>query len=1027
LLANGVSKGYSWIATEFVEGHALDARIGVLEERAAREAEAIDIGRQVAAGLAHAHERGVIHRDLKPANLLRNEAGDIKICDFGLARANGVAFAISRTGEPIGTPIYMAPEQLRGERQVGPAADIYALGLILLELSTGKRLKPAGSGLRGVSEMARGGRVPRRIFRGMSPSLRQVLSRCLEPHAEDRYPNADTLRLDLEALAAGQAPPLGHLRYSYRMRRRLWRSRRSLIAASLILSFAIWAWRRRAVPVDFETLNAGLEFEINGVASGQSPWIGDLRPGRHEYSLRHNLDGREIVYRGTFDVQAGLATSILRAHAPFFPDRVAKHSWPKSEAAPGEHAWLQLACKTKDAEFELCSDSLSVTDSLPVTELLEGTASILLPFGDYQLRVDAPGKKTIERLVQIEDSRLIPIHLELEDEDSPWEAVVIYSPFDSVLKDVEVRNAKVKVNRGTQDSFTTLDNIRAMWSSIDQGRHSEVRFCVDLPFEVGEFEWRLISNPEYQDSDAWVRIDAGPSFEEQDLVLVDFKVGKLCDEQAIKDACVEIDHEQMNAELTARLAGHRKLFLRYRFGGGQKGDGIPGGALRANSLPQLNGAEQFCWDPALVFAVSPQRVESSGVSGTVSTGPAADSLDAADLVRLDGSPALVSPNSWARLVEPAPGGELGDAYFVVHRQAQQGEPGLLVNFPLREDAEEWRFFSAMDIGQARDSICVLDDVDEDGIRELGIGQVNNSGDHRGQVSIVNVADGFDKLPTIEGELRGDTLGRILQSPGDLDGDGLRDLLVWSEQYHNGGWGFLRGYSGRSLANLNFFDTSRPLKVLGRNQADHFGRGGCIVRGPLETVNGRERSRLFAAIGAPDDDPRGLDSGSVTLFDLWSGDEELLYEGRRWREVAGRHVAAADLDGDGWDEIFVGSDSHVIRFGGLSREIEHRYQMSSDWRQWGLHSEFEAEVDYNEDGVPDLAIEGRWSGAKKGLGSKDWMTTIFSGSDNRAHLTLMMPLLGHQELDFQGWKGVLVGAHVEGDQVVLLRLPRPLNF
>src|SRR6476619_7865675 len=118
---------------EYVDGEDLSIllrRIGRLPADRALVA-----ARKICAGLAAAHDRGVIHRDLKPQNIMVNKRGDIVIMDFGLA-----AIADQLTGAEVrnGTPAYMAPEQLRGAG-VTQASDIYALGLVLYELFTGKR------------------------------------------------------------------------------------------------------------------------------------------------------------------------------------------------------------------------------------------------------------------------------------------------------------------------------------------------------------------------------------------------------------------------------------------------------------------------------------------------------------------------------------------------------------------------------------------------------------------------------------------------------------------------------------------------------------------------------------------------------------------------------------------------------------------------------------------------------------------------------------------------------------------------
>ena len=135
----GEENGVPFIAMPFLKGEPLDVRL----KRARLDLpEIISIGRQTAEGLAAAHEQGLIHRDIKPANiwLEETEAGGVrvKILDFGLARLSGDQANLTQSGAVMGTPAYMAPEQARG-RAVDHRADLFSLGCILYELSTGKR------------------------------------------------------------------------------------------------------------------------------------------------------------------------------------------------------------------------------------------------------------------------------------------------------------------------------------------------------------------------------------------------------------------------------------------------------------------------------------------------------------------------------------------------------------------------------------------------------------------------------------------------------------------------------------------------------------------------------------------------------------------------------------------------------------------------------------------------------------------------------------------------------------------------
>src|SRR5881392_1696696 len=133
----GDAGGRPFLTMEYVDGEDLASllrRIGRFPEE-----KAVEVARQICAGVAAAHERGVLHRDLKPANVMIDGEGHVRLTDFGLAAVAGSIDNIR-----AGTPAYMAPEQLAG-REVTARSDIYALGLLLYELFTGKRLFEAGS------------------------------------------------------------------------------------------------------------------------------------------------------------------------------------------------------------------------------------------------------------------------------------------------------------------------------------------------------------------------------------------------------------------------------------------------------------------------------------------------------------------------------------------------------------------------------------------------------------------------------------------------------------------------------------------------------------------------------------------------------------------------------------------------------------------------------------------------------------------------------------------------------------------
>ena len=204
----GEAEGTLFLTMEYVDGEDLASvvrRIGRLSPDKATE-----IARQICAGLAAAHERGVIHRDLKPANVMLDGAGKIRITDFGLA---SIAASIQGAEVRAGTPAYMAPEQLAG-REVTTKSDIYSLGLILYEILTGKRAFEAST-LPELMKQRESGAItnPSTLVRDLDPLIERVILRCLENDPDSRpssalqvaaaLPGGDPLAA---ALAAGETP-----------------------------------------------------------------------------------------------------------------------------------------------------------------------------------------------------------------------------------------------------------------------------------------------------------------------------------------------------------------------------------------------------------------------------------------------------------------------------------------------------------------------------------------------------------------------------------------------------------------------------------------------------------------------------------------------------------------------------------------------------------------------------------------------------------------------------------------------------
>ena len=179
-------------------GHSLASLVD--GPRTVDEHTAVRIGRDVALGLAYAHERDLVHRDIKPANILLDEDGTAVITDFGIARV--VSGYVTATGArlTLGTPVYVSPEQAQGHPLDG-RSDLYALGITLYRATTGRPPFRATDWF----ELARmhveePPQPPRRLRPELSEWFDRVVMRCLAKSPDDRYPNALALAAELNVL-----------------------------------------------------------------------------------------------------------------------------------------------------------------------------------------------------------------------------------------------------------------------------------------------------------------------------------------------------------------------------------------------------------------------------------------------------------------------------------------------------------------------------------------------------------------------------------------------------------------------------------------------------------------------------------------------------------------------------------------------------------------------------------------------------------------------------------------------------------
>jgi eukaryotic-like serine/threonine-protein kinase len=262
---SGSEEGVSFAVMELLEGETLRQRLAAAPLPWRR---AVEIGVDIAEGLAAAHAKGIVHRDLKPENLFITDGGHVKILDFGLARLTESAAAAALSSAPteehttpgtvLGTAGYMSPEQARAET-AGPASDIFSLGCVLHEMLTGKRTFARGSAAEALAAILKEDPPPPSASDpSIPPALDALVRHCLEKAPGERFQSARDLAFALRAVlaASGSAPqPPEDRPGSARdvvqratTARRQPMGRRELVVLGVVVlaGAGLWLWRSRA-------------------------------------------------------------------------------------------------------------------------------------------------------------------------------------------------------------------------------------------------------------------------------------------------------------------------------------------------------------------------------------------------------------------------------------------------------------------------------------------------------------------------------------------------------------------------------------------------------------------------------------------------------------------------------------------------------------------------------------------------------------------------------------------------------------
>ncbi len=251
----GEQDGQPYLVMDLVEGRDLAevTRDGPLPARHAAAMVAA-----VADAVQHAHERGVLHRDLKPSNVLVDADGEPHVTDFGLSRPLDGDSSLTLTGQVLGTPGYLAPEQARGSAAVGPAADVYGLGAILFHLLAGRAPFVASSTAETLMQVLQQESLSPRLLNPSVPAdLAAVCQKCLAKDPERRYDSARALAEELHRFLRGEATLARPSGMPERIAR--WCRRQPALASAVIAVHLVgllgstgiaWQWRRAVTAID---------------------------------------------------------------------------------------------------------------------------------------------------------------------------------------------------------------------------------------------------------------------------------------------------------------------------------------------------------------------------------------------------------------------------------------------------------------------------------------------------------------------------------------------------------------------------------------------------------------------------------------------------------------------------------------------------------------------------------------------------------------------------------------------------------
>lgn len=236
----GIENNIFYLAMLYVDGMPLDKYMEDTID-SITVSEKLEIINKVAKGLEYSHSKGIVHRDIKPSNIILTRDKTPKIMDFGLAKSNRVSKRLTQSGEILGTPAYMSPEQARGQRDIDLRTDIYSLGNILYEFVTGRMMYPGNNAMEVINRVAyHTPPLPRWVDETIPEEVEAIILKSIDKNPNKRYQTALEMSEDIERYLTGVKTRAGVIHSLLKNRWRLAIYRKRIISSLLVCSILFY-------------------------------------------------------------------------------------------------------------------------------------------------------------------------------------------------------------------------------------------------------------------------------------------------------------------------------------------------------------------------------------------------------------------------------------------------------------------------------------------------------------------------------------------------------------------------------------------------------------------------------------------------------------------------------------------------------------------------------------------------------------------------------------------------------------------